>query len=64
MSEYNVTITERLVKTLIIEAESIEEAICKAEHMVNNSEVILDADDFLDRDFECELANRTEVENA
>lgn len=64
MNEYNVTITERLVKTLRIEAKSIEEAICKAEYMVNTCEVVLDADDFLDRDFDCELVKGTEEENA
>lgn len=60
MNKYKVTVTEHLARTLTIEADDLGEALEKAETMINNSEVILDADDFLDRDFECELAKETE----
>lgn len=48
----------------MIEADDAEEALEKAEYMVNSSKVILDADDFLDRDFEVEEPSGTEEENA
>lgn len=57
MGYYKVTITEHLAKTLLIEADGIWEAYGKAEAMVNNSEVVLDADDFIDRDLEAEETN-------
>ncbi len=60
MGYYKVTITEHLVRSLMIEADNAEEALEKAEYMVNSSKVILDADDFLDRDFEVEESSETE----
>jgi len=54
MGYYNVTITEHLAKNISVEADDLGEAIEKAEAMVNESEVVLDAVDFIDRDFEAE----------
>lgn len=64
MPKYKITITEHLARSLMIEADDAEKALEKAEYMVNNSKVILDADDFLDRDFEVEEPSGTEGENA
>ncbi len=60
MGYYKVTITEHLARSLMIEADNAEGALEKAEYMVNSSKVILDADDFLDRDFEVEESSETE----
>lgn len=54
MGYYKVTVIERLAKVLIIEADNLFKAVEKAETMVNKSEVVLDADDFVDRNFEIE----------
>ena len=58
------TVTEHLPRTLTIEADDPGEAIEKAEDMINSSEVVLDADDFLDRDFDCELVRFPTLSNA
>ncbi len=54
MREYDVTITETLRKTVTVEAESMEEAEQIVSDQWNNSEYILDADDFIDVSFETE----------
>ena len=54
MKEYKVTITETLKKTVTVEAESRNEAHQKVSDQWNNSEYILDADNFIGVDFEVE----------
>lgn len=51
MKTYNVTITETLQMTVLIEAESLAEAEQIAEENWNNSQYILDADHFMGADF-------------
>lgn len=48
MKEFDVTITETLQKTVSIEAETKEEAEQLIAEMWDNSDIILDADDFAD----------------
>lgn len=48
--KYEVTITEKLVKTVQIEAEDEEAAYELAGEMIADEEIVLDADDFFDRD--------------
>jgi Uri superfamily endonuclease len=52
MREYDVTITETLRKTVTVEAESMAEAEQKINDAWHNSEYILDADDFVEVEFE------------
>ena len=47
MKKYNVKITETLSRDISIKAKSIDEAIETAEEMYRNSEVILDAEDYV-----------------
>ena len=54
MEEYKVTITETLKKTVTVEAESRNEAHQKVSDQWDNSEYILDADDFIGVEFEVE----------
>lgn len=51
MKEYEVTITETLKMTVIVEAESEQEARDKVDTQWRNSEYILDADHFQGVDF-------------
>lgn len=50
--KFGISVKEVLQRTVIVEAESLDEAIEKVEDAVTRSEIILDADDFLDRDIE------------
>lgn len=48
--EYKVNVKEILSRTITVEAEDAFEAEEKVADMVRNSEIILDADDFIDRE--------------
>lgn len=48
--EYKVNIKEILSRTITVEAEDAFEAEEKVADMVRNSEIILDAEDFTDRE--------------
>ena len=67
MKEYDVTITETLEKVVTIEAESKEEALKLAEEMWKNADIILDAENFADVDYnvgegkEIDKSNELEV---
>lgn len=54
--EYNVEIVETLIRVVTVEATSEEEAIEQVMHDYNNAELVLDADDFFDVEFE--IVNR------
>ena len=45
MSRYGISVREILKRTVIVEAENIEEAIQKVEEAVEREEIILDYDD-------------------
>ena len=67
MKEYDVTITETLEKVVTIEAESKDEALKLAEEMWKNADIILDAENFADVDYnvgegkEIDKSNELEV---
>lgn len=48
--EYKVNVKETLLRTVTISATSPEEALTIAENMVNNGEIVLECEDFFDRD--------------
>ena len=50
MGTYGISVREILKRTVIVEAESIEEAICKVEGAVDREEIILDLDDYDNRE--------------
>ena len=50
MSQYGISVREILKRTVIVEAESLEEAIQKVENAVEHDEIILDVDDYDDRE--------------
>ena len=50
MSRYGISVREILKRTVIVEAENLEEAIQKVEEAVEREEVILDVDDYDDRE--------------
>ncbi len=50
MSRYGISVREILKRTVIVEAENLEEAIQKVEDAVERDEIILDVDDFDDRE--------------
>lgn len=50
MSRYGISIREILKRTVIVNADSLEEAIQKAEAAVEREEIILDVDDYDDRE--------------
>lgn len=50
MSRYGISVREILKRTVIVEAESLEEAIQKVDEAVEHDEIILDVDDYDDRE--------------
>lgn len=50
MSKYGITIRETLKRTVIVEAEDLGEAMYKVENAVERGEIILDVDDYDDRE--------------
>lgn len=50
MSRYGISVREILKRTVIVEAENLEEAIHKVEEAVEQEEIILDVDDYDDRE--------------
>lgn len=51
--KYVVEITEKLVKHVIVEAESTDEAEEKVSDAHREAKIVLDYDDYEDVDFEC-----------
>lgn len=50
MSQYGISVREILKRTVIVEAKNLEEAIQKVEKAVEREEIILDVDDYDDRE--------------
>lgn len=50
MDQYGISIREILKRTVIVEAENLEEAIQKVEEAVERDEILLDIDDYDDRE--------------
>lgn len=50
MAKYGISVREILKRTVIVEAENLEEAIQKVEDAVEREEIILDVDDYDDRE--------------
>lgn len=50
MTRYGISVKEILKRTVIVEAENLEEAIQKVEEAVEREEIILDVDDYDDRE--------------
>ncbi len=50
MPVYGISVKEILKRTVIVEAENVEDAVRKAEEAVECEEVILDVDDYDDRE--------------
>ena len=63
MKEYDVTITETLEKVVTIEAESKEEALKLAEEMWKNADIILDAENFADVDYNVDEGKEIDKSN-
>ena len=51
MKEFEVTITETLQKTVTVEADSKDDGLQIAEDMWNDSDIILDADNFVNVEY-------------
>lgn len=52
MSRYGICVKEILKRTVIVEADYLEEAIHKVEAAVERNEIILDADDYHEREID------------
>ena len=50
MAQYGISVREILKRTVIVEAENLKEAIRKVEEAVEREEIILDVDDYDDRE--------------
>lgn len=50
MAQYGISVKEILKRTVIVEAENLEEAVQKVEDAVKREEIILDVDDYDDRE--------------
>lgn len=50
MARYGISVREILKRTVIVEAENLKEAIRKVEEAVEREEIILDVDDYDDRE--------------
>ena len=60
MKTFYISITETLNRVIAIDAEDLDEAIEKAENACNDGTVDLNAEDFVQRDFEDETKNAEE----
>lgn len=49
MPKFGISVREILKRTVIVEAENLEEAIAKVENAVSRDEILLDADDYDER---------------
>ena len=59
--KYNVTITETLLRTVEVEAESEEDARAKVEELYDNCDIVLSADDFDGMDMSVEEVTDEDV---
>ena len=50
MAQYGISVREILKRTVIVEAENLKEAIQKVKDAVERDEIILDVDDYDDRE--------------
>ena len=50
MAQYGISVREILKRTVIVEAENLNEAIRKVEEAVEREEIILDVDDYDERE--------------
>ena len=50
MAQYGISVRESLKRTVIVEAESLEEAMQKVEAAVERDEIILEVDDYDERE--------------
>lgn len=50
MAQYGISVREILKRTVIVEAESLEEAMQKVEAAVKRDEIILEVDDYDERE--------------
>ena len=50
MRRYGISVREILKRTVIVEAENVEDAVWKVEEAVEREEVLLDVDDYDDRE--------------
>ena len=60
MKEFEVTITETLQKSVTVEASTREEAQAMVEEMWDKGDVVLDADNFIGADFNCDNGHEIE----
>ncbi len=63
MKEFEVTITETLEKTVIVEADSKDDALQIAKDMWNDGDIILDADSFTGVEYHSDNGKEIEKEN-
>lgn len=50
MSQFGISVREILKRTIIVDAENLEDAIQKVEDAVERDEIILDVDDYDERE--------------
>lgn len=50
MAQYGISVKEILKRTIIVDAENLEDAIQKVEDAVERDEIILDVDDYDERE--------------
>lgn len=55
MRTYSVEITETLRRTIIIEAQSDEEALLKVKEQYDDEEIVLDSSDYVGTEFVADL---------
>lgn len=60
-SEYKVNVKETLLRTVTISAKSAENALEIAENMVSNGEIVLECEDFFDREIKLASNNSSNV---
>lgn len=63
MKEFEITITEKLEKTVIVEAASKDDALQIAEDMWKDGDIILDADNFIGVEYQSDNGKEIEKEN-
>lgn len=61
MKRYYVSVTETLNKVVSVDAESVEEAVRKVQDAYNNSDIVLDSENFAGEEIEIETEEAQET---
>ena len=60
---FSIDITERLVRTISIEADTVDEALDKVRQLYKNTEIVLDSSDFSHVEFSITTSSQLTIKD-